>query len=151
MIQSLKQVYDINTKQIMSFIEHVRLLSLLPCSWKYEKVMDIFGCTRRAVTAAHQMYDDEKYLLNRHQESTIRQRAHPEKIKHFVSWLVASNTLVSGRILFICHTSFRIHLFLAARYIIYGLTTIRMNNGENTNCRNRNLESRKQKIIRYNR
>lgn len=85
MIQTLKQVYDIYAKQKMPFIEHVRLLSLLPRSWKYEKVMNIFGCTRHAVAAAHQMYDDEKYIINRHQEPAIRQRADHNKIKNFVS------------------------------------------------------------------
>ncbi|CAF4225837.1 unnamed protein product [Rotaria magnacalcarata] len=109
MVQSLKQVYDIYVKQKMPFIDQVRLLSLLPRSWKYEKVMDIFECTRHAVKVAHQMYDDEKYILNRDQELTLRQRADPEKIKHFVTWLVESNTLVSGT---------------------YGLTTLRMDNGE---------------------
>ena len=98
MVQSLKQVYDIYVKQRMPFLEQLQILSLLPSSWKYEKVMDIFGCTRHAVTAAHQMYDDEAYLLKNDQEPAIRQRADPEKIKHFISWLVESNTLVSGRI-----------------------------------------------------
>ncbi|CAF1620938.1 unnamed protein product [Adineta ricciae] len=109
MVQSLKQVYDIYVKQRMPFIEQVRILSLLPRSWKYEKVMSLFGCTRHAVTAAHQMHDDEEYLLNKDQEPAIRQRAAPEKIKHFISWLVESNTLVSGT---------------------YGLTNLRMDNGE---------------------
>ena len=98
MVQSLKQVYDIYVKQNMPFIDQVQILSLLPRSWKYEKVMSIFGCTRHAVKAAHQMHDDEQYILNRDQEPAIRQRADPEKIKHFVSWLVESNTLVSGRV-----------------------------------------------------
>ena len=98
MVQSLKLVYDIYVKQNMSFIDQVRILSLLPRSWKYEKVMSIFGCTRHAVKAARQMYDDAEYILNRDQEPAIRQRADPEKIKHFVSWLVESNTLVSGRV-----------------------------------------------------
>ena len=47
--------------------------------------MDIFGCTRHDITAAHQMYDDEEYLLKNDQGSAIRQRADPEKIKHFIS------------------------------------------------------------------
>ena len=98
MVQSLKQVYDIYVKQRMPFLEQVQVLSLLPRSRKYEKVMDIFGCTRHAVTAAHQMYDDEEYLLKNDQESAIRERADLEKIKHFISWLMESSTLVSGRI-----------------------------------------------------
>ena len=82
----------------MPFLKQVQILSLLPRSWKYKKVMDIFGCTRHAATAAHQMYDDEVYLLKNDQEPAIRQRADLEKIKHFISWLVESNTFVSGRI-----------------------------------------------------
>ena len=85
MVQSLKQVYDIYVKQRMPFLEQVQILSLLPRSWKYEKVMDIFGCTQHAVTAAHQMYDGEEYLLKNDQEPAIRQRADPEKIKRFIS------------------------------------------------------------------
>ena len=98
MVQSLKRVYDIYVKQNMPFIDRVRILSLLPRSWKYEKVMSIFGCTRHTVKAAHQMYDDEEYMLNRDQKPAIRQRADPENIKYFASWFVESNTLVSGRV-----------------------------------------------------
>ena len=60
--------------------------------------MSIFGCTRHADKAPHQMYDNEEYILNRDQEPATRQRTDPEKIKHFVSWLVESDTLVSGRV-----------------------------------------------------
>ena len=60
--------------------------------------MSIFGCTRHAVKGAHQIYDEEEYILNRDQQPAIRQRADPEKIKHFVSWLVESNTLVLGSV-----------------------------------------------------
>ena len=60
--------------------------------------MSIFRCTRHGVKAAHQMHDDKQYILHRDQEPPIRQRADPKKIKHFVSWLVESNTLVSGRV-----------------------------------------------------
>lgn len=98
MVQSLKEVYDIYVKQKMTFIDQVRVLSLLPRSWKYEKVMEMFGCTRHAVTVARRMHDDKEYLLGKDQEPVIRQRADPEKIKHFISWLVESNTLVSGRV-----------------------------------------------------
>ena len=59
--------------------------------------MNIFGCYRQAIAAAHRMHDDKEYLLNREEELSIRQRADPVKIKHFVSWLVESSTLVSGR------------------------------------------------------
>ncbi|CAF1435644.1 unnamed protein product [Rotaria sordida] len=56
------------------------------------------------------MYDDEEYLLNKDQEPVIRQHTDHEKIKHFVSWLAESNTLVPGT---------------------YDLTTLRMDNEEN--------------------
>ena len=85
MIQTLKETYDIYIEQNLPFIEQVRLLSLLPRSWKYEKAMNVFGCSRHAVTAAHRMRDDEAYLFNRDQQSDIRQRADPRKIKHFIS------------------------------------------------------------------
>ena len=117
MVQSLKQVYDMYEKLKMPFIEQVRLLSLLPRSWKYEKVMNIFGCTRHAVTAAHQMHDDEEYVLNRNQEPVIRQRADPEKIKHFISWLVESNTLASGSVRFLRRNSCHTHISTLSRHI----------------------------------
>ena len=97
MIQNLKRIYDLYVKQKMPFDEQVRLLSLLPRSWQYDKIMNIFGCSRQAIAAAHRMRDDKEYLLNREEEPSVRQRADPVKIKHFVSWLVESNTLVSGR------------------------------------------------------
>ena len=59
--------------------------------------MNTFGCSGQATTAAHRMHDDKEYLLNREEETTIRKRVDPVKIKHFVSWLVECNTFVSGR------------------------------------------------------
>ena len=87
-------MYGIYRKQNISFVDRVRLLSSLPRSWKYDNVMSMFGCTRHAVKIAHQMHDDQEYILNRDQESAIRQRADPEKMKHFISWLLEGNTLV---------------------------------------------------------
>ena len=96
MVQNLKRIYDLYVEQKIPFIEQVRLLSLLPRSWSYEKVMETLGCSRHAVRTAHKMYDEQEYMLKRDNEPSIRQRADPEKIKHFVNWLVESNTLVSG-------------------------------------------------------
>ena len=59
--------------------------------------MNIFGYSRQAIAAAHRMHDDKEYLLNREEELFIRKRDNPVKIKHFFSWLVESNTLVSGK------------------------------------------------------
>ena len=96
MIQNIKQIYDLYVKQNMPFIEQVRLLSFIPRSWSYEKIIDVFKCSRHAIKTAHRIYDEQEYLLKRDSEPSVRQRADPEKIKHFVSWLVESNTLVSG-------------------------------------------------------
>ncbi|CAF4069385.1 unnamed protein product [Rotaria sp. Silwood2] len=108
-IKNLKKIYDLYVEQKMPYIEHVRLLSLLPRSWSYEKTMELFGCSRHAIKIAHRMYDEQQYILTRNSEPSIRQRADPEKIKHFVNWLVESNTLVSGT---------------------YGLIVLRMDNGD---------------------
>ena len=84
-------------KENILFDEQVWLLSLLPRSWRYDKIMNTLGCSGPAITAAHRMHDDKEYLLNREEETPIPKRADPVKIKHFVSWLVECNTLVSGR------------------------------------------------------
>ncbi|CAF4437621.1 unnamed protein product, partial [Rotaria magnacalcarata] len=95
MVQNLKQIYDACVEQKMLFIEQVRLLSLLPRSWKYEKIMEIFGRSKHAVKAAHKMHDAQQYIFKQNTEQSIRQRADPEKIKHFVNWLVESSALVT--------------------------------------------------------
>ena len=97
MILNRKQIHDLYVKEKMPFDEQVWLLSLLPLSWRYDKIMNTFGCSRPAIAVAHRMHDDKEYLLNTEEELSIRQRADPVKIKHFVSWLVESNTLVPGR------------------------------------------------------
>ena len=96
MVQTLKRIYDIYVQQQMPFIEQIRLLSLLPRSWKYEKIIATFVCSRNAVAAARRMHDDEEYMLNKVEELSTRQGVDPEKVKHFISWLVESNTLASG-------------------------------------------------------
>ncbi|CAF5046094.1 unnamed protein product [Rotaria magnacalcarata] len=96
MVQNLKQIYDAYVEQKMLFIEQVRLLSLLPRSWKYEKIMEIFGRSKHAVKAAHKMHDAQQYIFKENTEQSIRQRVDSEKIKHFVNWLVESSALVSG-------------------------------------------------------
>ena len=82
----------------MPFVEQLRLLSLLPGSWSYEKTMDLFNCSRHAIKVAHRMYDGQQYMLKRDSKSSIRQQADPEKVKHFVNWFVESNTLVSDNL-----------------------------------------------------
>ncbi|CAF0766925.1 unnamed protein product [Adineta steineri] len=55
------------------------------------------------------MADNQAYLMKNDDKPRVRQRADPEMIKHFINWLVESDTLVSGT---------------------YGLTVLRMDNGE---------------------
>ena len=95
-IQNIKQIYDLYVKQKMPFIEQVQLLSLVPRSSSYEKIMEVFQCSRHAIKIAHRMHNEQEYMLKREIGPAIRQRADPEKIKYFVNWLVESNTLVSG-------------------------------------------------------
>ena len=58
--------------------------------------MNTFGCSGPAIAAVHRMHDDKEYLFNTEEETPIRKRVDPVKIKHFVGWLVECNTLVSG-------------------------------------------------------
>ena len=132
-IQNIKQIYDLYVKQKMPFIEQVRLLSLVPRSWSYEKIMEVFQCSRHAIKIAHRMHDKQKYMLKREIESAIRQRADPEKIKHFVNWLVESNTLVSVWYKKLLPNNWNFLFFHLLPYNnigTYGLTTLCMDNGE---------------------
>ena len=97
-VQNLKQIYDAYVANDMPFVEQIRLIALLPCSSSYEDIMKIFGCSRHAIKTAHLIQDDSEYMLKSEKEPQIRQRAYPNKIKHFVSGLVDSNTLVSSKV-----------------------------------------------------
>lgn len=96
MVENLKRIYKLYCEKRMPFIEQVRLLSLLPRSWKYEIVMENFGCSTHAIKLAHKMHDEQEYFMGKSGEPSTRQRADPETVKHFITWLVESNTLVSG-------------------------------------------------------
>lgn len=95
-VHNLKDIYNMYVDNNMPFVEQVRLIAMLPRSWRYEDIMQTFGCSRHAIKTAHRMQEDNEYMLKSEKEPQIRQRADPNKIKHFVSWLVESNTLVSG-------------------------------------------------------
>ncbi|CAF2080772.1 unnamed protein product [Rotaria magnacalcarata] len=69
----------------MPFVEQVRLIALLPRSWCNEDIMQTFGWSRYAIKTAHRMQDDNKCMLKSEKKPQIRQRADPNKIKHFVS------------------------------------------------------------------
>ena len=99
-VNNLKEIYDAYVVNRMPFVEQVRLLALLPRSWSYEDIMQTFECSRHAIKTAHRMQDENDYALKSENETSIRQRADPNKIKHFVSWLVDSNTLVLGMLNF---------------------------------------------------
>ena len=92
-IQIIKQIYNLCVKQNIPFIEQVRLLSLMPRSGSYEKMINF---SRHAIKIAHRMQDEQEYMLKEDNVPAIRQRADPEQVKHFVNRLVESNTLVSG-------------------------------------------------------
>ena len=95
-IDNLKKIYDQYVNQKLPFVEQIRLLSLLPRSWTYDETITRFKCSRHAVKTAHQMRHDQDYYLNREETPSIRQRIDPERIRHFITWLVESNMLVSG-------------------------------------------------------
>ena len=44
------------------------------------------------------MQDECEYILESGKEPQIRQRADSNKVKHFISWLVESNTFVLGKV-----------------------------------------------------
>ena len=78
-------------------------------------------------------HDDQEYMLKREIEPAIRQRADPEKIKHFVNWLVESNTLVSGWYKKLLPNNWNfpfLHLLSSNNIGTYELTTLCMDNGE---------------------
>jgi len=95
-VQNLKRLYDAYAEQKMPFIEQVRLLSVLPDWMGYNDIIQIFGVSRHAIKLAHKMSRDRTYFMETVSTSCIRQRADPGMIKHFVNWLVESDTLVSG-------------------------------------------------------
>lgn len=95
-VQNLKRLYDAYAEQKMPFIEQVRLLSVLPEWVGYDDIIQIFGASRHAIKLAHKMSKGRTYLMETVSKPCIRQRADPEMVKHFVNWLVESNTLVSG-------------------------------------------------------
>lgn len=142
-INNLKEIYNSYAGQKMPFIEQIRILSLLPRSMSYESIMSTFGCSRHAIKLAHKMKDENDYMLQSEKEPAIRQRADPNKVRHFVSWLVESDTLVSGKALNI----FRTNLWCLISTGTYGLTTLRMDNGEKIQLSKQILLSQKTHAI----
>ena len=97
-VHNLKHIYNTYVANNIPFVEQVRLIALLPRSWSYEDIMKTFGCSRHAIKTARRMQDESDFMLKSEKEPQIRQRADPKKIKYFVSWLVESNTFVSGKV-----------------------------------------------------
>ena len=116
-VHKLKQIYDTYVGNNIPFVEQVRRIALLPRSWSYEDTMKIFGCSRHTIKTARRMQDESEYMLKSEKEPQIRQRADPNKIKHFVSWLVESNTLVTGKVDSETSLKNRIFYFFIQRYI----------------------------------
>ena len=44
---------------------------MFPRSWKYEKIIDIFGASRHAIKEAHKMYDAQQYVHKEVNEKDI--------------------------------------------------------------------------------
>ncbi|CAF1229890.1 unnamed protein product [Didymodactylos carnosus] len=93
MVMNLKKMYDCYVNNNMSFVEQVRIIAILPRS--YDQVMKAFNCSRYNVKIARKMQEMNDYMLNNEKLPVIRQRIKPEQTKHFIAWLVESNTLVS--------------------------------------------------------
>ena len=98
MIDNIKKIYDQYVAQKMPFDKQVRLLSLLPRSWTYEQIMSTFNCSYHAIKIAHKIRDEEDYYFEKEAGSDIRQRIDPGRVRHFITWLVESQLLVSGKI-----------------------------------------------------
>ena len=109
--------------------------------------MKTLGYSQRAIKATHRMQDESEYMLKSEKEPQIRQRADPNKIKLFASWLVESNTLVSGKVDFetwLQREPFILFSFKGS----YGLTALRMDSGENkSNYRNRHFSYKKRTLL----
>ncbi|CAF1565572.1 unnamed protein product, partial [Didymodactylos carnosus] len=97
MIQNLKNIYYACLKNKIPIVERARLLSLLPRTWKYDQIKVTFNCSDHAIKTAHKMQELEQYMINLDNQKHFRRKASAQKIEHFVTWLVESNTLVPGR------------------------------------------------------
>ena len=102
-IENIKKIYNQYQIQKRPFIEQVRLLTLLPRSWTYDRIQLNFNCSRHAIRLAHAMINDETYYFMKEDNRTTRQRVDPERVRHFISWLVDSQLLVSSKITLIVY------------------------------------------------
>ena len=129
----------------MPFVEQIRLIALLPRSWSYEDIMKIFGCSRHAIKTARLIQDDSEYMLKSEKESQIRQSADSNKIKHFVSWLVDSNALVSGKVDSKARLKNRTQYFNLKVHIVLQLCVWIL--VRRSNCQSRYLSCRKHMLL----
>ena len=97
-IKNLKKIYNQYKIEKRSFIEQVRLLPILPSSWTYDQIRFNFNCSRHVIRLAHAMMNDKKYYLIEEENRITRQRVDPERVRHFISWLIDGQLLVSGNI-----------------------------------------------------
>ena len=105
-IENIKKIYNQYKIEKRPFIEQIRLLAILPSSWTYDQIRFNFNCSRHAIRLAHAMMNDEKYYLMKEENRVTRQRVDPERVRHFISWLIDSQLLVSGKIAWIAAYSF---------------------------------------------
>ncbi|CAF4362249.1 unnamed protein product, partial [Rotaria sp. Silwood2] len=97
-IENIKKIYNQYKIEKRPFIEQVRLLTLLPSSWTYDQIKLNFNCSQHAIRLAHAMMNDEKHYLMNEESRITRQRADPGRVRHFISWLIDSQLLVSDSI-----------------------------------------------------
>ena len=106
-IENIKKIYKQCQVQKRPFIEQVRLLTLLPRSWTYDRIQLNFNSSRHAIRLAHAMINDETYYFMKEDNRTTRQRVDPQRVRHFISRLVDSQLLVSSKITLIVYSLFR--------------------------------------------
>ena len=111
-IKNIKKIYNQYKIEKRPFIEQIRLLTILQSSWTYGQIRFNFNCSRHAIRLAHVMMNDEKYCLMKEENCITRQRVDPKRVKHFISWLIDSQLLVSGNITWtVCSPFHRIMIY----------------------------------------
>ncbi|CAF1305788.1 unnamed protein product, partial [Didymodactylos carnosus] len=125
----LIQMYQAYEEKNLPFNEQVRVLSLIPKSWKLTSKMieEKFNCTSYAVKTARRLYNMTDIPL--HIEEKIpksRQRLDPRKIDYFISWITQSDLLIS---------------------IPWGNTNLKLENGEKISIPRQMLQAQKSQVI----
>ncbi|CAF1458184.1 unnamed protein product [Adineta steineri] len=125
----LVKMYHSYEERNLPFNEQVRVLTLIPKSWKLSSpfIEEKFNCSNYAVKTARQLSDITDLPLHIEKKSpNIRQYLNPEKIDYFLSWIIESNLLVS---------------------IPWGSTNLKLENGEQFSIPRQVLQAQHSQII----